>query len=77
MRIGELRWLTRQSAPVWQGVVGKEHSADNAFHEYLRNGLVQRRGDGYVITHKGRIYVSEYDRSHPACPTCGQQLPKL
>jgi hypothetical protein len=70
MRLAELEYLARQRRPVWQGVVGRE-SEDPEFQSAIDRGLIERMGDGFVLSAKGREHI----RSH-ICPTCGQQVKK-
>lgn len=70
----ELRYLAKHG-PMWHGVrAAKERGellSDTDIPRWLELGLIDRQGDGYGITKKGRI---ECGADLPRCPTCGREF---
>jgi hypothetical protein len=60
-RKAELRWLGRQSLPMWGGHLERgEPLTSETMQEYLIRGLIEPVSDpclGYVLTDAGRLWV--------------------
>lgn len=59
--LSELRWLGRQSLPVWGGHLERgEPLRDAQMHAWVRDGIIAAVSHprlGYVLTDKGREYI--------------------
>lgn len=63
LSLQELRYLSRQSHPVWQGVAARDPAkwnGDFAVSVQLRE--IIRSGDGFVIGPAGRAALAEHDK---------------
>lgn len=69
----ELRYLAKQTRPIWGGVLAARRKGmrtdDPITDRWLAEGLMVEQGDGYVITDKGRAACGG---QLPVCRHCGR-----
>ena len=58
-----LSWLVAQSRPCWGGHIMLGDPIPSDLRAFLERGLIERQGNGYVITEAGRVRAAEWRRA--------------
>ena len=69
IRAAELRWLSRQTAPVWGGhIERREPITDRQFKAWVKHGIIRQEvgpaGTGYRITPRGLVLLKRMEQRY-------------